>query len=93
MTNTTARLGLIFESDGARVVMPLGMMTAFIALVGFMFPSATGLAMVAWGAAMVVLSGLTWFYVQIVAMMVIGKIVIDCILWLYNGGQNHDYYE
>jgi len=93
MTTTTARLGVILEQDGAKYAIPIGGATAIIAIVGFLFPQATTLALVLIGAMAGLMASLTWLHLQIVGVIIIAKIVTDCFMWVYYGGENHDYYN
>lgn len=93
MTTKSARLGLILENDGAWYAVPLGGVTALIALIGFTLPSAMPMALAFIGAVAVAMAAFTWLHVQIVAAVIIAKIVIDCFMWIYYRGENHDYYE
>lgn len=96
---TTTRIGLALQIDqfegGAirRAVIPVSVFTLIIALTGLFVPSLMWLAVAVYSAAMLILGGLTWFYVQIVGAIVIAKIVTDCFMWVYYGGENHDYYN
>lgn len=90
-TNTTARLGLILESDGARYAMPIGGLTAIIALIGFIVPTAMPMALAFIGAAAGLMASLTWLHLQVVAIAVVAKIVSDSIyyvLFLHNEGND-----
>ena len=90
-TNTTARLGLILESDGARYAMPIGGLTAIIALIGFTMPTAMPMALAFIGAAAGLMASLTWLHLQVVAIAVVAKIVSDSIyyvLFLHNEGND-----
>lgn len=91
MTNTTARLGLILESDGARYAMPIGGLTALIALIGFIFPQGMTLALAIIGAMAGLMAGLTWLHLQIVGLVIVSKVVSDSIyyiLFLHNEGDD-----
>lgn len=96
---TQTRIGLALQIDqfegGAirRAVIPVSVFTLLIALTGLFMPSLMGLAVAIYGAAMLILAGLTWLYVQITAGVIIAKIVLDCLLWFYQGGENYDYYN
>lgn len=91
MTTKSARLGVILENDGAWIAMPIGGLTAIIAIIGFTLPSAMPMALATIGAVAVAMAAFTWLHVQIVAAVIIAKIVLDCWLWIYNGGDNYDY--
>jgi len=93
MTTTTARLGVILEQDGAKYAIPIGGLTAIIALIGFIVPTAMPIALAFIGAAAGLMAGLTWLHLHIVGVIIIAKIVTDCFMWVYYGGDNHDYYE
>jgi len=93
MTTTTARLGLILEQDGAKYAMPIGGLTAIIALIGFIVPSGMGIALAVIGTMAGLLASLTWLHLQVVGLVIVSKIVTDSFLWLYNGGNEHDYYN
>lgn len=95
MRQTTFDVAMIFsEREDNRLtnfaIIPLGFVGLVMVIIGLVSP---GLMPIALGFVGLLTTFSAWFYVQITAMIVIGKIVIDCILWAYNGGQNHDYYE
>lgn len=92
MTTKSARLGLILEDNGAKYAMPIGGLTAIIALTGFIFPQGMTLALAVIGAMAGLMAGLTWLQIQFVGVVIVSKIVTDSFLWLYNGGQNYDQY-